>query len=91
MRRFLARVATGLHIAVFAVVCVGALPVLLIMFGVNAVRDWMDRWWPDSHRARAVRFWFGLLVPFVMIVVMLILLVIMALRLRALHEARGLE
>jgi hypothetical protein len=89
VRRLASNIAFGLHVAFFAVVCVGALPVLLFMFGVNWVRDQIDARWPDSDRARAVRFWIGCLAPPLLLLIMLVITVIAALRVHELRAGRG--
>jgi hypothetical protein len=87
MLRLLTRVATGIHMAVFAVFCLVASPVVLFHFGVSAVRDWIESRWPDSERARAVSFWLGLLAPIVLLAVLAVALGFAIARVRALKLA----
>ena len=74
MRRLLARVTTGLQVVAFAWLCLVTSPVILLSFGVAAVRHGIEARWPDSDRARAVSFWLGLLAPVVLLVVLAVAL-----------------
>lgn len=86
MRRILANVALGFQVFVFALVCVVCSPAILFKFGVDWVRDGIEARWPDSDRARAVSFWVGLLAPLVLSAVLLLLVVILAVRVRELQQ-----
>jgi hypothetical protein len=66
MLRLVSRLAAGLHVAAFAVVCVAAAPAILFMAGVGLARESVEARWPDSRRARAASFWIGLLAPVVL-------------------------
>ena len=68
------RTASVLSMVAFGVHCLVALPVILFKFAVDFVRDWIERKWPDSERARAVSFWIGLLAPLAMLVALAIAL-----------------
>lgn len=90
MRQLLTRVATALHMTAFAVFCLAASPVILFHFGVSAMRDRIERRWPDSERARAVGYWLGLLAPVMLLVVIAVALGFAIAHVRALkHAAPG--
>ena len=75
MRRLISKVAAVIDRTLLAVGIVLVLPFLLVTkFPIDALREWIERRWPDSERARAVSFWIGLLAPFVLILVLLVAL-----------------
>jgi hypothetical protein len=86
LRRLVTNTVLGVQIAAFALVCVMASPMILFKFGVDWVRDRIEARWPDSERARAVSFWIGLLAPLVFCVVMLVVLIVLASRVRNLRQ-----
>jgi hypothetical protein len=87
MLRLLAQVATGVHMAAFAVFCLVASPMILFHFSVSALRDGIEARWPDSKRARAVSFWLGLLAPIALLAVLAVALGFTIARVRALKLA----
>lgn len=81
------RVATGFQIAAFTVICLAMSPVILLNFGIFAVQDWIVTRWPNSERARAVRFWLGLLAPIVLSLVLILAIGFAIAHVRALKKA----
>jgi hypothetical protein len=76
--------AEAIDFAMFAVSFVILVPMALIFhFPVIALQEWIKSRWPDSDRARAARFWIGLLAPVVWIVVLSIALAVAIIRLQA--------
>ncbi|WP_152052959.1 hypothetical protein [Tautonia marina] len=49
--------------------------VLLVQLGIDWIADRIEDHWPDPTRAASVRFWFRLLAPMVLSIVLLILLI----------------
>lgn len=74
MRRLIDAVGFGLSVAVFAVVCLFASPLILFKFGVDWVRERIESRWPDSERAREISSWIGLLAPVLFVVVLAVTL-----------------
>lgn len=91
LRRFLSNIALGLQVFVFALVCVICLPMILFhilfQFGVDWVCEGIEARWPDSDWARAASFWVRLLAPFVLNAVLLVVVVVLALRVRELQQS----
>ncbi len=90
MRRLVSNTVLGVQVAAFALVCLAASPLILFKFGVDWVRERIECRWPDSYRARAVSYWFGVLAPFVLCVVLLAVLSVMVLRVRELQHSATL-
>jgi len=85
--RLVSHFVPGLQVAVFVVVCLVASPVILFKFGVDWLRERIEARWPDSYRAQAVSFWIGLLAPAILCIVLIVVLVFAAARLRARQSA----
>jgi hypothetical protein len=43
---------------------------VLFRLGVDGVRDWIEARWPDSDRAKAIGYWFRVLAPLPLLVLM---------------------
>ncbi len=84
----MARLVSRLQVAMFVVVGLVASPVILFKFGVDWLCDRIEARWPDSHRAQIVIFWFRLLAPLVLCIVLTVLLMSAIGRLRARHGTR---
>lgn len=88
MRQFFFRVASGLEWIVFILFCIVGFPVMLLTIGVDAVGEWIRNRWPNNERAEAVRFWFKLLAPMVLIAMLLVAIATSVSHLRAIHQAK---
>lgn len=87
MRRLVAKTVLGAQVAAFAVVCLISLPMILFMFSVNWVRYRIESRWPDNERAQAVSYWFGLLAPVALLVVLAVTLEFAIANIRAIKHA----
>jgi len=89
VRSLISNIAFGVYAVAFVTACLACTPFILFKFAVDWVGDRILATWPDSDRARAVRFWVRLLAPVAVNVVMLVILVIMVGRIRELQQQRG--
>lgn len=75
--------------AVFAVLCLAASPLLFFQWGIDWLGDRVVARWPGNARAEAVRFWLRLLAPIVLIAVLLVVLGFAIARVRTLAVRRA--
>jgi hypothetical protein len=89
VRRLVSHVVLGVEIAVFALVCLVASPMILFKFTFDQLRDRIEARWPDSYRAQVVSFWIGLLAPVILFIVLGALLAFAISRVRDANQRMG--
>ena len=64
------RILLGIRLVTFGIGIVVCSPLILFMFGVSLVADRVEARWPDSERVRRLKFWFKLLAPVLLLIVL---------------------
>jgi hypothetical protein len=92
MRRFFAGVWDVLVKAVIVVeMVVLGIPFFLLQSAVGRFRDWIERRWPESDRARTVSWWIGCLAPVLFMAGLIVAMLLLLLWVLEQRRLRGIE